>query len=280
VHGIRSAFPTQLERSDDNTRENMTNTSLPLKAFKRATSVELSKWFPGSPTTNLAESQDTDAAFVGAGPLRHALRALASEPDFLRAPHEAIARLRPQVYAARRRVAQDFESGGPLDEQLRCWTRLADGAVIGLSYLARMSVDVEAPSVVAPFAVMAVGEYGARHCGPDSIFELQYVLPEDQRSWERSHRIVAFIRIGLTELGLTDYRDAVGTANACACVARADPTAAARFATARFLTGQYGLYAGFAGGAGRVATYPTLCSSPWSALLCRTSWARFSSSMR
>lgn len=244
----------------------MKNTSLPLKAFERATPVELSKWFPGTPTKNPAESQDTDAALAGAGPLRHALRALASEPDFLRAPHEAIARLRPQVDAARRRIAQDFESS-PLDEQLRCWTRLADGAVIGLSFLARLSVDVEAPSVVAPFAVMAVGEYGARRCGPDSIFELQYVLPENQESWERSRRIVAFIRIGLTELGLTDYRDAMGTAVACACVARADPTAAVRFATARFLTGQYGLYAGFAGGAGRVATNASLYSSPWSALL-------------
>jgi hypothetical protein len=34
---------------------------------------------------------------------------------------------------------------------------------------------------------------------------------------------------------------------ACACVARGDPVAAARFATARFLSGQYGLYAEFAG---------------------------------
>ena len=225
----------------------MKNTSSLLKAFKRATSVELSKWYPGSPTTSLAEKQNTTAAVAGAAPLRHALRALASEPGFLRAPHNAIARLRTQVYAAHRRLAQDFKSGGSLDERLRCWTRLADGAVIGLSYLARLSVDAEARSMVAPFAVLAVGAYGARRCGPDSVFELQYVLPEDQRSWERSGRIVAFIRIGLTELGLAHYRDAVGTAVACACVARGDPVVAARFATARFLSGRYGLYAGFAG---------------------------------
>ena len=55
-------FQTQLERSDDSTIGNMKNTSSPLKAFKRATSVELSKWYTGSPTTNLAEKQDTDAA--------------------------------------------------------------------------------------------------------------------------------------------------------------------------------------------------------------------------
>jgi hypothetical protein len=44
------------------------------------------------------------------------------------------------------------------------------------------------------------------------------------------------------------YGDAVGTAVACACVARGDQVAAARFATARFLSDQYGLYAGFCGG--------------------------------
>jgi UTP:GlnB (protein PII) uridylyltransferase len=184
---------------------------------------------------------------AGAAPLRHALRALASEPDFFRAPHQAIARLRPRIYAEHRRLAQVTKIHGSLDERLRSWTRLADGAIIGLSHLARLSVDVEARSAVAPFAVMAVGEYGARRCGPETILELQYLLPEDQRSWERSGRIVAFIRIGLTELGLAHYRDAVGTAVACASVARGDPVAAARFATARFLSGQYGLYAGFAG---------------------------------
>jgi UTP:GlnB (protein PII) uridylyltransferase len=184
---------------------------------------------------------------AGAAPLRPALRALASEPDFFRAPHQAIARLRPRIYAEHRRLAQVTKIHGSLDERLRSWTRLADGAIIGLSHLARLSVDVEARSAVAPFAVTAVGEYGARRCGPESILELQYLLPEDQRSWERSGRIVAFIRIGLAELGIQHHRDAVGTAVECACVARGDPTAAARFATARFLSGQYGLYAGFAG---------------------------------
>jgi hypothetical protein len=53
------------------------------------------------------DSQTADglAPFNGLGasaspaPLRHALRALASEPDFFRAPREAIARLRPRVDA-------------------------------------------------------------------------------------------------------------------------------------------------------------------------------------
>jgi hypothetical protein len=104
-------------------------------------------------TTNVAEKQDTDTALAGATPLRHALRALASEPGFLRAPHDAIAQLRTQVYAAHRRLAQDFNSGGSLDERLRSWTRLVDGAVIGLSYLARLSVDAEARSAVAPLTI-------------------------------------------------------------------------------------------------------------------------------
>jgi quercetin dioxygenase-like cupin family protein len=41
----------------------MNNTSSPLKAFKRATSLGLSKWHLGSLTTNLAEKQDTNGAF-------------------------------------------------------------------------------------------------------------------------------------------------------------------------------------------------------------------------
>jgi hypothetical protein len=91
--------------------------------------------------------------FEGLGPttpLRHALRALASKPDFFRAaPHEAIARLRPQVNRERRRLGQDLTIGGSRDERLRSWTRLADGAVIGLSHLARVCVDAATRSAVA-----------------------------------------------------------------------------------------------------------------------------------
>jgi UTP:GlnB (protein PII) uridylyltransferase len=198
------------------------------------------------------DSQTADglAPFNGLGasaspaPLRHALRALASEPDFFRAPHEAIARLRPRVDAERRRLARDLEIGCSLDERLRSWARLADGAVTGLSQLARVCVDGKARSTVAPFAFIAVGKYGARCCDPDTILELQCLLPEDQESWERGGRIVAFLRIGLAELGL-EHHDAMGTAVECARVARGDAIAAARFATARFLSGQYGLHAGF-----------------------------------
>jgi hypothetical protein len=80
---------------------------------------------------------------AGGPPLRHALRALASEPDFLLAPHHVIARLRPRVYAEERRIAQRSKIWGSLDERLRSWTRLADGAIIGLSHLARLSVDAQ-----------------------------------------------------------------------------------------------------------------------------------------
>jgi hypothetical protein len=173
--------------------------------------------------------------------LRHALRALASEPDVFRAPQQAIARLRPRVDAERGRLAG---IGGSLDVRLRSWTRLADGAVGGLSQLARVCVDARARSTVAPFALVAVGAYGASRCDPDSILELQYLLPEDQESQERGGRIAAFMRIGLAALGL-DHRDATATAVECARVARGDAVAAGRFATARFLSGQYGLHAGF-----------------------------------
>jgi len=41
----------------------MKNTSLHLKAFKRATSLERSKWYMGMLLTNLTETPDTNAAF-------------------------------------------------------------------------------------------------------------------------------------------------------------------------------------------------------------------------
>ena len=41
----------------------MNKTSPPLKAFKRATSLEFSKWYMGSLLTNLAEKEDTNGAF-------------------------------------------------------------------------------------------------------------------------------------------------------------------------------------------------------------------------
>lgn len=177
-------------------------------------------------------------------PLRHALRALASDPGFFRAPHETIAQLRPRVDAARRRVAENLEIGASLDERSRSWTRLADGVVIGLSHLARVCADATARSAVAPFTLMAVGSYGARCCDADTLLEAQYLLPDNLETWERSGQIVAFMRTGLAELGFA-YQVAVGTAVECACAARCDADAAARFATARFLGGQYALHAGF-----------------------------------
>src|SRR5215469_250284 len=41
----------------------MKNTPLPLKALKRATSLERSKWYMGMLLTNLAETPDTNGAF-------------------------------------------------------------------------------------------------------------------------------------------------------------------------------------------------------------------------
>src|SRR5215467_1940851 len=45
-------------------RGNMNNSSLELKAFKRAPSLGLSQWENGNLTTNLAEKKDTNGAFL------------------------------------------------------------------------------------------------------------------------------------------------------------------------------------------------------------------------
>jgi mannose-6-phosphate isomerase-like protein (cupin superfamily) len=59
---IGAAFPPGAEIGTHH-KANMNNTSSPLKAFKRAKSLELSKWYMGSLTTNLAEHKDTNGAF-------------------------------------------------------------------------------------------------------------------------------------------------------------------------------------------------------------------------
>jgi hypothetical protein len=213
---------------------------------------------PAANGTSLFNGTDASTA-----PLRYALRALASEPDFLAAPHQVIARLRPRVDAEKRRLAQGRDMPGSPDERLRNWARLVDGAISGLTYLARVSVDADARTVIAPFAVMAVGQYGARRCEPEGTLELQHLLPDDQGSRERSRRIVAFIQIGLAEFGL-QHRDAMSTVIECARAAHGDPAAAARLATARFLGGQYALYAGFAGrlGGPRAGCTPVMRMQP------------------
>src|SRR5262245_31290366 len=57
-------------------KSNLKNTTLPSKAFKRAPSLELSKWYLGNLTTNLAEMRDTDGTFF----LVEALLAPGTEP--------------------------------------------------------------------------------------------------------------------------------------------------------------------------------------------------------
>ena len=45
-------------------KENMNNTSPELRAFKRAPALGLSQWENGNLTTNLAETKDTNGAFL------------------------------------------------------------------------------------------------------------------------------------------------------------------------------------------------------------------------
>jgi hypothetical protein len=184
------------------------------------------------------------AACPGTVPLRHVLQALVGEPHFIRAPHQAIAEIRPRVEAERKWIARNPQASRPVGPEQDGWMRVADGAVVGLFFLARMSVDPCAHSAVAPLAVMAVGDFGARRCGPDACLELHYLAPRDQESWERSSRIIAFLRGGLVALGLR-FRDSMSSVSEAACLVRAHSALATRLATKRFLRGQYALYAEF-----------------------------------
>ena len=47
-----------------NKGKQLNQTPSPLNAFKRAESLELSKWYMGTLMTNLAETEDTNGAFL------------------------------------------------------------------------------------------------------------------------------------------------------------------------------------------------------------------------
>jgi UTP:GlnB (protein PII) uridylyltransferase len=186
---------------------------------------------------------DIVAIGVRAGiPLRHALRALACHPDVRRSPREWISSLRPTLDAERERLGRRFRTGGlPADHQ-RDWSRAIDGAVLGVCHLARVCADAPAPSVVAPLAVLAVGDYGKRQCDVEAVPELLFLLAPDGESRRRAERMIPFILTGLGELGLAMHY-AIQTPAICAGAVATLAHGRERLATMRHLWGRNDLRA-------------------------------------
>jgi hypothetical protein len=193
------------------------------------------------------------AAFADATPIttqpwggrvsvRHALRALACHPDVRRAPREWISLLRPALDAERERLGHGEQEARSRADRRREWSRIVDGAVLGVCHMARVSADVSPPSVIAPFAVLAVGDYGKQQCDVEAVPELLFLLAPDRESRGRAERMIPFVLTGLGELGLAMHY-VVQTPATCAGVIATLAHGRERLATMRHLWGRNDLRA-------------------------------------
>ena len=187
------------------------------------------------------EVPDQDAPNGGLG-LRHLLRMIAYDPKAIRAPREALARLRPFVIGARLKSRARHETGGTADEYARDLAQLMDGAVSGLCHIARFCADHSANSIVPPFAVVGLGEADHGELSRDPALDLLFLLPEDSGARERSGRMVAFVLTGLSDLGF-NVNHASCMPAAAALLAAALPSLGARLRSARFVWGCHSLHA-------------------------------------
>jgi hypothetical protein len=124
----------------------------------------------------------------------------------------------------------------------REWSRIVDGAVLGVCHMARVSADVSPPSVIAPFAVLAVGDYGKQQCDVEAVPELLFLLAPDRESRGWAERMIPFVLTGLGELGLAMHY-VVQTPATCAGVIATLAHGRERLATMRHLWGRNDLRA-------------------------------------
>jgi hypothetical protein len=140
------------------------------------------------------------SALRAAKTLRRLLRMIVTEPADVRAPHHAIRRLRPFVDSARLGLQSRPESIGRSGDCAREQVHLVDGAVAGLCHIARFHADHRPDSIIPPFAAAGLRPR-TRHRSECSGLELSFVVPEDVAARERADRMIAFVLIGISDLG-------------------------------------------------------------------------------
>jgi UTP:GlnB (protein PII) uridylyltransferase len=168
------------------------------------------------------------------------LRALACHPDVRRSPREWISSLRSTLDGERERLGHGA-TRSRADGQHE-WSRIVDGAVVGLCHMARVCADAPAPSVIAPFAVFAVGDYGKQQCDVEGVPELLVLLAPDWEGRGRAECMIPFILTGLGELGLAMHY-VVQTPPVCARAVATLTHGRERLATMRHLWGRNDLRA-------------------------------------
>ena len=175
----------------------MNNKSKQVKAFKRAPSVGLSKWYMGSLTTNLAEATDTEGAFClveaisvpGNEPPPHVhsredelfyvlegeLDAYVGQDLFNVQTGECmfLPRFKPHAFVIRSprlRTLALFAPGG-LEEAFRSLTSLAQHVELPSGALTYSTADLKQ-------TVQLLGEYGVRFLAPDEIVDQLPLYPK------------------------------------------------------------------------------------------------------
>jgi mannose-6-phosphate isomerase-like protein (cupin superfamily) len=193
---IGAAFPPGAEIGTHH-KANMNNTSSPLKAFKRAKSLELSKWYMGSLTTNLAEHKDTNGAFClveatlvpGNEPPPHvhsredelfyvlegAFDVYVGEEAFKMGTGECIflPKFKPHAFVIRSprlRMLTLFTPGG-LEEAFRSMNSPAQNLELPTGALTYSTADLK-------HATQRLSEYGVRLLAPDEVADQLPLYPK------------------------------------------------------------------------------------------------------
>jgi [protein-PII] uridylyltransferase len=182
-----------------------------------------------------------DAA-PSADSVRHALRAIASDPAEALDRRRWLARVRALVDRSQDMLRAGFEADGYAAAFLRGRARIADGAVIGLLHLARAVVRSDkVVTAIPPVTVLAVGGYGRRELAPASDLDLLFLLGDPAATGDHAERLIGFVLTGLWDLGF-EVGHTSRTVAECQELARAEPKVLASLLDARFLAGSFSLY--------------------------------------
>ena len=190
------------------------------------------------PTARFAESWPASAS------LRHALVALAAEAELRRNPRASLAHVRPLVDRALAEIEANSRVGDEVAGNPSAIVRLANSAIVGLLHFARVASDPDAPSMVAPVARVALGNYAARLPQPRPRGSLLILLDEHADERARGERIADFVAQGLIELGVQIVTVA-RTPGDCVTLADILPAFRGLVHKHRFVCGRYGLYTAF-----------------------------------
>jgi hypothetical protein len=175
--------------------------------------------------------------------LRSALYALASDPRARRSPETALAGLRVVVDIARSQIDQAQAAGGTTEEAHRATVRLTDAAVVGLLHFARVALDGQAVSMIAPVSCVATGDYASSMARIPFASGLLVLLEEHRIARARSEAVAGFVARGLADLGIEIETSAKTVDEAARLLVL--PAFAGWFRRRRWITGQQDLFVQF-----------------------------------